>query len=183
MEKKNRVRGRAAAIIGMIVLIAVSIPVGSCISLARERGSAAERYYGSDDEWGLLEDLSWCSTEAANLATLAGKYLPQDDERIADVQRAREEMGKAEKPGDKAAAFSRLTAKVNALGNALEAAGLPEEDETYRKEILADYNSDADFINRSDYNTEAARFNEILRSTPARGLAELVGIEPLELFQ
>ncbi|MFR2344682.1 MAG: hypothetical protein ACLS68_07230, partial [Acutalibacteraceae bacterium] len=78
---------------------------------------------------------------------------------------------------------SRLTAKVNALGNALEAAGLPEEDETYRKEILADYNSDADFINRSDYNTEAARFNEILRSTPARGLAELVGIEPLELFQ
>jgi len=173
MEKKNRVRGRAAAIIGMIVLITVSIPVGSCISLARERGSAAELYYGSDDEWGLLEDLSWCSTEAANLATLAGKYLPQDDERIADVQRAREEMGKAEKPGD----------KVNALGNALEAAGLPEEDETYRKEILADYNSDADFINRSDYNTEAARFNEILRSTPARGLAELVGIEPLELFQ
>ena len=72
---------------------------------------------------------------------------------------------------------------MNALGNALEAAGLPEEDETYRKEILADYNSDADFINRSDYNTEAARFNEILRSTPARGLAELVGIEPLELFQ
>ena len=115
MEKKNRVRGRAAAIIGMIVLITVSIPVGSCISLARERGSAAELYYGSDDEWGLLEDLSWCSTEAANLATLAGKYLPQDDERIADVQRAREEMGKAEKPGDKAAAFSRLTAKVLSL--------------------------------------------------------------------
>ena len=80
-------------------------------------------------------------------------------------------------------AFSRLTSSVNALGNALEAADLSEEDKTRCTEIVADYNSNADFINRSDYNTEAAKFNEILRTTPARGLAELVGIEPLELFQ
>lgn len=183
MKKKEKVRGRTAAIIGMVALIAVSVPVGSCVSLARERGNASELYYGSDDEWGLLEDLAWCNTDAANLVTLAGKYLPQDNAQIAAVQTARDEMGEAERPGDKAAAFSRLTSSVNALGNALEAADLSEEDKTRRTEIVADYNSNADFINRSDYNTEAAKFNEILRTTPARGLAELVGIEPLELFQ
>ena len=78
VKKKEKVRGRTAAIIGMVALIAVSVPVGSCVSLARERGNASELYYGSDDEWGLLEDLAWCNTDAANLVTLAGKYLPQD---------------------------------------------------------------------------------------------------------
>ena len=99
MKKKEKVRGRTAAIIGMVALIAVSVPVGSCVSLARERGNASELYYGSDDEWGLLEDLAWCNTDAANLVTLAGKYLPQDNAQIAAVQTARDEMGEAERPG------------------------------------------------------------------------------------
>lgn len=183
MKKKEKIKGRTAAIVGMVLLIAVSIPVGSCVSLARERRGASVLYYGSDDEWGILEDLSWCNTEAANLVTLAGKYLPEDNEQIAQVQQARTEMGKAERPGEKAEAFSRLTAKINALGNVLKSVEMTEDDENYREEILADYNSDADFVNRSDYNTEATRFNEILRTTPARGLAELVGIRELELFQ
>ena len=38
MKKKERIKGRAAAIIGMVALILVSIPVGSCVSLARARG-------------------------------------------------------------------------------------------------------------------------------------------------
>ncbi len=176
-------KGRVAAIVGMIVLIVVSLPVGSCISLARERGNASVLYYGSDDEWGLLEDLAWCNTSASNLITLAGKYLPADDAQLTAVQQARTDMNKAERPGEKAAAFNRLTTQVNALGNALEDAGLTDEDEEYRVQIVADYNSNADFVNRSDYNTEATRFNEILRTTPVRGLAALVGIEPLELFQ
>ena len=71
MKQNDRLQGRAAAIIGMVALILVSIPVGSCVSLARERGKVTALYYGSDDDWGLLEDLAWCSTEAENLVTLA----------------------------------------------------------------------------------------------------------------
>lgn len=183
MKKKEKIKGRAAAIIGMIALIVVSIPVGACVSLARERGEVTEMYYGSDDEWGLLEDLSWCSSEASNLVTLAGKYLPADDEQIIQVIDARDRLSKANTPGEKAEAFSALTVKVNALYNTLEKTEMETEDADYRDEIIADYNSNADFVSRSDYNTRAAQFNEILRTTPARGLAELVGIGEVEPFQ
>lgn len=181
--KKERVKGRAAAIIGMVALILVSIPVGSCVSLARERGKVTELYFGSDDEWGLLDDLAWCSSEASNLVTLAGKYLPEDNEQIAAVRGAVDALGKAQSPGEKADEFSVLTVKVNALGNVLGELALREEDEKHRDEILADYNANADFITRNDYNTEAARFNEMLRTTPARPLADLIGVGPVELFQ
>ena len=183
MKKNGKIKGRVAAIVGMVVLIVLSIPIGSCISLARERGKVSVMYYGSETEWGLLEDLAWCSTEASNMITLACKYLPADDAAVSATQQARDEMNKAERPGEKAAAFSRLTAKVNALGNALANADLTDEDEEYRVQILADYNSNVDFISRNDYNTEVLHFNEILRTSPMSGLAELVGIEPLELFQ
>ena len=181
MKKKERIKGRAAAIIGMVALILVSIPVGSCVSLARERGKVTALYYGSDDDWGLLEDLAWCSTEAANLVTLADKYLPEGQ---ADaVREARGALEQADTPGEKAEAFSALTVKVNALYNTLEETEMKEEDAKYRDEIIADYNSNADFISRSDYNTRAAQFNVILRTTPARPLAALVGIGEVEPFR
>ncbi|MGN0479589.1 MAG: LemA family protein [Hominenteromicrobium sp.] len=183
MKKKEKIKGRAAAIIGMAALILVSVPVGSCVSLTRERGKVTELYYGSDDEWGLLADLSFCSSEAANLVTLAGKYLPEGDAQVEAVREARSTLEQADTPGEKAQAFSALTDQVNALYNTLEETGMKQEDAAYRDEIIADYKADADCVSRSDYNARAAQFNEILRTTPARPLASLAGIEEVEPFR
>ena len=183
MKKKERIKGRAAAIIGMIALILISVPVGSCVSLARERGKVTVLYYGSDDEWGILEDLAWCSSQAANLVTLAGKYLPEQDAQVSAVRAARSDLEQTDAPGEKAAAFSELTVKVNTLYNTLEETEMKQEDAEYRDEIIADYNSNADFISRNEYNTRAAQFNELLRTTPARPLAALVGIGEVEPFR
>ena len=108
MKKKERIKGRAAAIIGMIALILISVPVGSCVSLARERGKVTVLYYGSDDEWGILEDLAWYSSQAANLVTLAGKYLPEQDAQVSAVRAARLAVPPRSTPSASGALSSRM---------------------------------------------------------------------------
>lgn len=182
MKKKEKVKGRALAITCMILLIVISVPVGSCLSLNREREKATEIYYGSEDTYGLLEDVVDCCTQAANFITLGEKVLPADDTKLAAVQEAYTEVKSTNHPRRKASALSDLTSSMNALYNALCRTEMDEANATYREEIFANYNASLDMIGRSDYNMRATEFNSILKNAPARPLAALVGIGELELF-
>lgn len=181
-KKKEKVKGRGLAITCMVLMIVVSVPIGSCLSLNRERSKATEVYYGSDDTYGLLQDIDACRDAAANMVTLGGKFLEADDVLLQNVQEAGKAVQEASTPTGKASALSDLTNSMNTLYNTLCQTEMDEANETYREEIFATYNAVLDMIHRSDYNTRAAEYNAILRKAPARPLAALVGIGELELF-
>ena len=71
-KKREKVKGRARAIVCMILLIVLSIPLGAGLSLIRERDAVRDHYYI------LIEDLADCRDEAVNMTTLAGKYMEAD---------------------------------------------------------------------------------------------------------
>ena len=181
-KKRERIKGRTAAILGMVLMIGISTPIGMGVSLVRERNNVSDLYYGSYSTFGLLEDISYCSRSAANLATLGGKYLSAEDACLTDLQKAVKVLETAQLPGEKADAYAELTIRVNAMYNALSAENLSEQDEEYREELYADYSSGANLISYSDYNLRAAEFNETFRRAPGRPIAVLLGVKELELF-
>lgn len=185
-KKREKIKGRAAAILSMVLMIAVSVPLGMGISLVRERNEVTAHYYGSDSAFsytfGLLEDLASCSNAAANFVTLGGKYLSADDAVLTDLQDAARTLTVAERPGEKAAAYTALTARVQAMYNTLHVLELSAQDKEYCEEIYADYCSYMSLISYNEYNNQATVFNETLRRAPGRPIAALMGVEELELF-
>lgn len=182
-KKKEKIRGRALAIFAMIAMILLSVPVGATVSLTREKNKALEPYNGSSASETLVADLENGSGEAADLVTLAKKYLSADDAQISAVQRAREALNAAETPSQQSEALSTLTASFNVLADALGTLEMNEKDRTYLSGIAADYNMYLDYISRNDYNARATEFNELLEASPMQPIASLVGIDTLELFR
>ncbi len=180
--KKGFWKTRTCAVIAMCAMIVLSVPVGACVSVSRERDSAEQSYTGSDSTWGLSDDVLLCSSAAANLMTLGARLLPGESEETAALARAREELNAAVAPGEKCAALSKLTDRFHALYGKLSAMDLSEKDRQDCDGVLADYNADLDMISRSEYNREAAAFNSILETTPGGAIASVFGARPLELF-
>ena len=164
MKKKNdgvKAVGRVSAVIAMVVLILAAIPVGACISLSRERNNVTAEYYGSDDVYGVLDQVSMMVSEASNLVTIAEKYSETDLTLVDAVRTAQNAVKKAERPADKYAALNDLTTAVKAMYRQIKNIDMNEED---------------------DYNDKAAAFNDALHNSPAYALAKLVGIGDVELF-
>ena len=181
MKKKNdgvKAVGRVSAVIAMVVLILAAIPVGACISLSRERNNVTAEYYGSDDVYGVLDQVSMMVSEASNLVTIAEKYSETDLTLVDAVRTAQNAVKKAERPADK----YDLTTAVKAMYRQIKNIDMNEEDATYRESLMSNYNSDLDYLMRDDYNDKAAAFNDALHNSPAYALAKLVGIGDVELF-
>ena len=165
MKKKNdgvKAVGRVSAVIAMVVLILAAIPVGACISLSRERNNVTAEYYGADDVYGVLDQVSMMVSEASNLVTVAEKYSETDLTLVDAVRTAQ--------------------TAVKAMYRQIKNIDMNEEDATYRESLMSNYNSDLDYLMRDDYNDKAAAFNDALHNSPAYALAKLVGIGDVELF-
>lgn len=184
-KKREKVKGRAAAILFMILAILASVPVGTCVSLNREREKAQEAYVGSEEVFGLLGDLSACGGEAMNFLELGGKYLPGGDARLVRLEDTSFEVDAAASPRGKAMAFRALSDAMEDLYNALGELELDADDEQYRIDIYADFKAAADMMQRraEDYNEDAAEFNALFEKAPGRALAERFGVRELELFE
>ena len=183
-QKKEKVKGRTTAILCMVLAIVLSMPVGTCVSLNREREQAQEAYYGSDEVFGLMGDLSACQGEAMNLITLGEKYLPAGDATLKDVETADFDVESAASPRGKALAFEDLCDAVDSLYRVLEQEALSAQDEKYRVAIYADFYACADMMRRraEEYNTDAEAFNAMLQEAPGRSLAAVFGVRELEPF-
>ena len=181
-QKKEKVKGRAIAVIGMVRLIVLSIPLGMGFSLVRARNNASAHFYGSNDTYGLLEDLSRLSGEAVNMTTLAGKYMEADDELILAVREWSSQLDAAQRPPEKAKAYAELTVQMNKLYNELKSVEMNAEDEDYREEIYNDFVMYVDFVSYNEYNIEATEFNETFRNAPGKVIGTMMGVKELELF-
>ena len=176
-KRREKVKGRAAAVIGMVLLIVCSIPLGMGVSLVRERSKVEQFYYDH-----LISDLSFCSSSAADFVTLGSKYLPADDVKLKALREANDELMSTRYPAEKGEAYAELNGCVAALYRTLCGVQMSEQDEEYREVIYADYTAWMDLISYSDYNMRAAEFNETFMNAPGRTVAEWMGVKELELF-
>lgn len=85
-------------VIAMVVLILAAIPVRARVYLCRaSSNNVTAEYYGSDDVYGVLDQVSMMVSEASNLVTIAEKYSETDLTLVDAVRTAQNAVKKAER--------------------------------------------------------------------------------------
>lgn len=183
----NIFRSRKTAIAVTAVCVLASTILGSHRSLAAvRRGVEATIDQGADGSgFSIGNDLSEACAIAANLHTVAGKYIAQTHSGdLESLLAAREKLEKAKTTAEKKAAFQTLSAQCRRVQQALSGlSGVSEADRTYLSGFRVDLEAIADTIQRDPYNDLAREFNDqTLKRFPASVLGKLTGVKPLETF-
>lgn len=160
---------RGTAIIVMILLILISIPIGSFRSLHSARDQVTGAFFNQRD--GIFKSLENVSASADRLAAYVGS------ESAAEVKSANDRLKSAMSERnikEMAAANAELTVAFHKLtsgaGDAATAA--------YQSEMDSCLND----IAESDYNRLASEFNEALTKFPADFLKYAAFVTPCDLF-
>lgn len=180
----TKLQNRSVAVLITACVIVLSSLLGTGTTLSDLRREA-NRYYNDgyfDEVRGIRYDLSQITNESYNLVTVAERYLGKNDASIGAVQRSIEELSISDKPPGKHAAAEELHSALTALDTALRTEELSDEDKGLQDKLIANIEGSYRRIAQSAYNDEASRFNGILQQYPARLLAGVLGIEPLELY-
>ena len=95
--KKGR-KNRAVAIALTVLMVAGSIPLGVNRTESREASAALSVFYNGEnqDGYGVQYDLEQRMATAANLLTVAGRYMEADDPALTALRTARQELMQAD---------------------------------------------------------------------------------------
>lgn len=184
----QKLQNRATAWGITVIVIAVSILLGGRSSLMKLRQEAWDVYQGNAGDYysGIAYDLREILADSANLLTVAGRTLGEGDILYGAVAHDRELLAAATDsagPRKQREAAERLRASLDDLDKLLETKNLSGEDLAYRNKLMVNIESRFATIEADPYNDLAAGFNGELAVFPARLLANLTGVEPLELYQ
>ena len=169
----------------LAVSVVFSLLFGGYRSLSSEYRQAERIFYDGveGDGVGILSDLSAREDAAYNLATIAKRYLDEDDPAIQAVLDARSKLGAASSISERYTFNEALTEAVNDLSLQLEGCSLSEKDESYRAGLMAELKSRQMSIGYDGYNAAAAEYKSLTKSFPASLIAGIFGIDSLELFR
>lgn len=176
---------KGLAILIMAALIIGGFWLGGYKSLSSLYHEVESVFFTGEDGDGICiaNDLTERETAAANLLTIARKYMG-DCDVIRQLSEAAAALGAAGE-GD---IETRLTAN-QALDTAMEEMyrglgelNLSEKDEAYRQRLYADFNSRGDTISHDPYNRYAQAYNETLDGFPASLLAAITPVHKATIF-
>ncbi len=158
---------------------------GSWRSLTGQRKTVTEAFYrGVDDSgYGIATNLDLRVEYARNLCKIAGDYDAAAE--IQEVEDACRELETEDEFDDKYEANQGLTAAVDALDRTLQRQNLSQEDEDYRKSLMADLASYEMRIDKlaSSFNAQARNFNDhVLGGFPAKLFGALTDVEEVEEY-
>lgn len=181
--KKGR-KNRAVAIALTVLMVAGSIPLGVNRTESREASAALSVFYNGEnqDGYGVQYDLEQRMATAANLLTVAGRYMEADDPALTALRTARQELMQADSVAKKYDANVRLSDAAATVLSRLENMELSESDKKYPAEFETDLAAAQDRIARSPYNRLAQEYNSGLSQFPVDLLRGIAGVEELELF-
>lgn len=180
----NFFKSYTGAMTVMVVVIVLSILGGSHRSLTAERNKVEALFYSGTDGSGysIQTDLDERCAIAANLLTVAGRYLGKDD--TADVSAFIRQLERADSPPEKYEWNQALGEAAETLLTKLEGCALSEKDAQYVRGFRTDLNARADTIARDGYNGLADQFNtQVLGSFPANILSKLTFVRQAEAFR
>ena len=172
------------AMVVMVVVIALSVLLGSHRSLTAARSQVEELFYTGADGSGqsIATDLEQRRAVAANLESVALRYLTEAD--TADVHNARQELERADSPREMYQWDQALGQAADVLMEKLEGCALTEKDAAYLAGFRADLAAKADTMARDPYNERVDQFNrEVLGRFPANLLGQLTCVREAEAFR
>ncbi|MCD7948635.1 MAG: hypothetical protein LUG13_10225 [Oscillospiraceae bacterium] len=160
---------RVAALIAVVVVV-LSLLLGGGRSLCAARANV----YRADSTYA--EDTASLRAIASNLCSVCSRYptLAESDESLSTLQYLLKE--EPDHLTEINSAFDRL------LSLAAETT-LSEKDTAYMADFTTDMKAIRSILSHSTYNERAQAYNAMLQTAfPARALAALFQIEPLEIF-
>lgn len=174
------------AILIMVVVILASGTLGCRRSLLAARKNAEDYFYNNLAEDGYNEsiqnELTRISGYAINLKSIAIRYIDSNDKMITDLIEARKNLDSTELISEKYAAVQRLFDAVTTLHDALDPDKMNSTDRNFRSSLYDDIRSAMQRISHSDYNDAAREFNSLLEHYPAKFIAKIAKVEPLQLY-
>ncbi len=182
--KRSFFKKRATACVLTALMVAVSIPLGvHCTQTRAAEQVTALFYEGTNgDGYGIQYDLEQRLGTAANLLTVAQRYLEADDPDLQALSTARENLSQAANIRDKYDANVQLSDAAATMISRLKNEALSETDSQYVTQFETDLAAAQDRIARSSYNQEAQAYNNSLDDFPVSWLRGIAGVEELELF-
>ncbi len=168
----------------MIAVIIVSGILGCRKSLLSLRKSAEDFFYSGENGDGssIQSDLEYIGATSNNLKTIAVRYIGADDPLIVNLSDARSALASARSISDKYTAAAELFDAVTVLHDSLDPSVMNSTDKNFRASLYDDIKSAMQRISHNGYNDAAREFNAVLEGFPAKLVAELVGIEPVQLY-
>lgn len=176
---KNRVF--AWCVLAVVILLSLSLSGGGALKDLRLETESV--FYNGVNADGLCIDRDLkARTEATyNLLTIAKNY--SIDKALIDAADKARQQTVSGAIGARYQANAHLTQTVEDLYTALENVSLSETDKSFAYNQYKEFKSRAETISRDPYNQRAEAFNANLWQYPAKFVASLSGIEPLELFR
>lgn len=171
----NFFNSRRAGALVLTAAVIFGVFFGSHRSLNGERKKVA----GQNEN--VMMDLETRVGTAHNLCTVAGRYLPPDDEYLTALSG---DLAYADEHPEDETAFADLVPAARAVIMKLKDAALSEQDARYLSNFETQIESGVDTISRDPYTAAARRFNEeTLGGFPARILGALTGVKELPVYQ
>ena len=181
--KLSFLKKRATVCVITALMVAVSIPLGVHCTETRAADQVTALFYeGTGGGYGIQYDLEQRMGTAANLLTVAQRYLEAGDSDLQALSSARERLSQAATIGDKYDANVQLSDAAATMISRLKGEALTETDSQYVTQFETDLAAAQDRIARSSYNQQAQAYNNSLQSFPVNWLRTIAGVEELELF-
>ena len=180
---KHRVHSWKFAVPVTAAMVILSIGMGAGLSLSSLRNDALDIYTEGESGWGGIQtDYDTILDSGENLLTVAERYLDANDTRIRSVELGLEAMRDAQSPSEQCTAAQTTRTAVDNLDEQLLTMTLSETDQQFQNELIVDIEAGYRRISQSTYNETAEAFNRKLQQFPAGIFADMMGIEPLELY-
>ena len=171
----------AWGVLALAVLLSISLSGGKAM---RDMRSEAERlFYGTNGGGSINHDLDTRAEESYKLASIASKYISEDDPALVKVKDLSTKLSEAKSVNDRYAANKDLGSAVEDLYSKVEMANLSEGDKDNTFRAYKDVQGKADSIGRDPYNEEARKFNESISKFPANVIAGFTGVSELPPFK
>lgn len=169
----------------MLLLIILALPIGMYTSLNSIRVNAEQDYYNDQTGYAISQGIQSREDAARNLIKIAKKYQDQ----YTELQNPMTELEQAISLLEDSSLFSvteknaeanrNLNAPAQALAEMLKNLDISESDINSVNNQLTELSVAQEEINRSNYNTEAAAFNQKLEKYPAKLMNNLGIIQSL----
>lgn len=175
-------KSHTGAMVVMTVVIILSVLLGSHRSLTAERAKVEALFtQGDGSGYSIATDLADRRDIGANLLTVAGRYLSEND--TADLAAAVRELGQAEDLGELYLWNEALGEHAEEVMAKLDGCALSEKDAQYVQGFRTDLAARADTIARDPYNQQAENFNEkVLGAFPANLLSRITFVRKAQVF-
>lgn len=175
-----KLRNRSTAWLITLVVVLLAVYLGAGRTLRSMHDNVTTIYYESRGIYETLEDVS---ANSLNLVTVAERYVEEGNFATTDVQKAVTVLEDSYGAADQYRAAQELQKAVQDLNGLLDTLPVSETDKSYQAKLTTNIDTYLSVLDNNKYNEEAARFNKAIRRYPARVLAPIVGIRPIELFE